>query len=279
MVNERAGGDATENRGDAIGAPGGATSIGDGSPPAGPDAAATFEGLADDLLPALIARLDSSTLGEVEVHTAEWRVRLRKAAGGTDRPAAAVSVAGTPGAAGGLAAAGHDHGVPLAHELATSGAHLVSAAGALAGGGAGAGTAAAGARGRAAVAAPHLPVPTRALAGGSAPGTAAPVHPGLVETATVHVAISPAVGFLVVRDGYGPGRAVRAGEIIGHVDCLGVPRDVTAPEDGLIARNLAEQGEAVEYGQPLFDIEPAPPQPGSPQPGSHRPASSASEGR
>jgi multidrug efflux pump subunit AcrA (membrane-fusion protein) len=83
----------------------------------------------------------------------------------------------------------------------------------------------------------------------------------------------------VVRDGYGPGRAVRAGEIIGHVDCLGVPRDVTAPEDGLIARNLAEQGEAVEYGQPLFDIEPAPPQPGSPQPGSHRPASSASEGR
>ena len=251
-VDKRTGGDATENRGDAAETPGDttesrgeATSIGGASPRAGSDAAARIEGLADDLLPALIARLESSALGELEVHTADWRVRLCKAAGGADRAAAAVSVAGTSGTPGGFAAAGHDHGVPLAHELATTGAHLASAVGA-------------------AVAAPHLPVPTRVLAGGTGPGTAA--HPGLVETATVHVAISPAVGFLVVRDGCGPGRAVRAGEVIGHVDCLGVPRDVTAPEDGVIARNLAEQGEAVEYGQPLFDIEPAPPEPAPPRP-------------
>jgi acetyl-CoA carboxylase biotin carboxyl carrier protein len=265
-VDERAGGDATE-------APGDATLTGGAPLPAGSDAAATFEGLAEDLLPALIARLESSTLGEVEVHTADWRVRLRKAAGGAGRAAAAVTVAGAPGAAGGPATAGHDHGAPFAHELAATGTHLASAAAALAGGGTGAGTAAAGSRGGAAVAAPHLPVPTRVLAGATGPGTAAPLHPGPVETATVHVAISPAVGFLVVRDGYGPGRAVRAGEVVGHVDCLGVTRDVTAPEDGVIARNLAEQGEAVEYGQPLFDIEPG--EPGHPAP----PASPEPEGR
>ncbi len=266
-VDARTGGDATENRGDAAETPGDttesrgeATSIGGASAPAGSDAAARIEGLADDLLPALIARLESSALGELEVHTADWRVRLRKAAGGADRAAAAVSVAGTSGTPGGFPAAGHDHGVPLAHELATSGVHLASAVGA-------------------AVAAPHLPVPTRVLAGGTGPGTAAPQHPGPADIGAVHVAISPAVGFLVVRDGYGPGRAVRAGEVIGHVDCLGVSRDVTAPEDGVIARNLAEQGEAVEYGQPLFDIEPAPPQPGSPQPAPPRPAAPAPEGR
>jgi acetyl-CoA carboxylase biotin carboxyl carrier protein len=233
-----------------------------------------IEGLADDLLPALIGRLESSALGELEVRTADWRVRLSRAAGGADQAAAlTVSAAGT-------SAAGTSAGT----------AHLASAVGALAAGGIGAGTAAAGSRGGAAVAAPHLPVPTRALAGGTGTGagagagTAAPGQPGSSGTAMVHVAISPAVGFLVVRDGYGPGRAVHAGEVVGQVDCLGVMRDVTAPEDGVIARNLAEQGEAVEYGQPLFDIEPGPPQPGppepgSPQPGPSRPASRAPEGR
>lgn len=40
--------------------------------------AATIDRLADDLLPALIARLDASDLGELEVRTDVWRVRLRK---------------------------------------------------------------------------------------------------------------------------------------------------------------------------------------------------------
>jgi len=273
-VDERTGGDATENRGDAAETPGDttesrgeATSIGGASPRAGSDAAARIEGLADDLLPALIGRLESSALGELEVRTADWRVRLSRAAGGADQAAAlAVSATGTSTAG-----------------TSAPTAHLASAVGALTAGGRGAGTAADGSRGVSAVAAPHLPVPTRVLAGGTGTGagtgagagagTAAPGHPGLSGTAIVHVAISPAVGFLVVRDGYGPGRVVHAGEVVGQVDCLGVMRDVTAPEDGVIARNLAEQGEAVEYGQPLFDIEPGPPQPGSPQPGPPEPGS------
>ncbi|HXQ96415.1 MAG TPA: hypothetical protein VN800_05775, partial [Candidatus Acidoferrales bacterium] len=38
----------------------------------------TISRLADDLLPALIARLDASGLGELEVRTNAWRIRLRK---------------------------------------------------------------------------------------------------------------------------------------------------------------------------------------------------------
>jgi biotin carboxyl carrier protein len=40
--------------------------------------AAALDHLADEILPALIARLDSSDLGELEVRHGGWRVRLRR---------------------------------------------------------------------------------------------------------------------------------------------------------------------------------------------------------
>ena len=58
-------------------------------------AADGLDDLTDEVLPALIARLRASRLGELEVRTADWRVRLRrdgKAAGDpVSRPAAAAS--------------------------------------------------------------------------------------------------------------------------------------------------------------------------------------------
>jgi biotin carboxyl carrier protein len=42
---------------------------------------AAISRLADDLLPALIARLASSGLGEIEVREGEWKARIRKPAG------------------------------------------------------------------------------------------------------------------------------------------------------------------------------------------------------
>jgi biotin carboxyl carrier protein len=42
------------------------------------DSASALERLADDVLPALIARLAESGLGELEVAQAGWRVRLRR---------------------------------------------------------------------------------------------------------------------------------------------------------------------------------------------------------
>jgi biotin carboxyl carrier protein len=43
---------------------------------------AAINRLADDLLPALIARLSSSGLGEIEVREGAWKARLRKPVGG-----------------------------------------------------------------------------------------------------------------------------------------------------------------------------------------------------
>ena len=44
---------------------------------------AAIDRLADDVLPALIAKLGATGLGELEVREGGWRVRLRRPAGGT----------------------------------------------------------------------------------------------------------------------------------------------------------------------------------------------------
>jgi biotin carboxyl carrier protein len=46
---------------------------------------AAISRLADDLLPALIAKLGASGLGEIEVREGEWKARLRKPAGAGER--------------------------------------------------------------------------------------------------------------------------------------------------------------------------------------------------
>jgi biotin carboxyl carrier protein len=67
---------------------------------------ASIDRLADELLPALIAKLAATSLGEIEVREGEWRVRLRRPAGATaprerrpgERERAARSGAGPSGA-------------------------------------------------------------------------------------------------------------------------------------------------------------------------------------
>lgn len=67
---------------------------------------------------------------------------------------------------------------------------------------------------------------------------------------------SPAVGYYQPREGLAVGTSVRGGDLLGHVDVLGVKRDVVVPQDGIIAAHTAQPGEAVEYGQPLARLEP-----------------------
>ena len=67
---------------------------------------------------------------------------------------------------------------------------------------------------------------------------------------------SPGVGYYQPRDGLSVGASVRAGDLLGHVDVLGVRHDVVVPENGILAVLAAEAGEAVEYGQPLARLEP-----------------------
>jgi predicted deacylase len=53
-----------------------------------------------------------------------------------------------------------------------------------------------------------------------------------------------------------PGDRVAAGQTIGVIDSLNVPISVQAPSDGAIEEVLVEEGQPVEYGQPLFVIRP-----------------------
>jgi biotin carboxyl carrier protein len=73
-----------------------------------------------------------------------------------------------------------------------------------------------------------------------------------------HLATSPGVGYFTAREGVAAGSAIRGGDVLGHVDVLGVKVEVVSPADGIVARVLADGGEAVEYGQELVRLEPSP---------------------
>jgi biotin carboxyl carrier protein len=140
---------------------------------------AAIAGLADDMLPVLIARLRASRLGELEVQTDGWRVRLRRA----PLPGATVTATAAPS----KGRVDVDAGIP------------VEASG---------------------------------------------------------IARSPGVGYFSPSRDLVIGSSVRVGDSLGAVDVLGVSQDVSAPVDGIVSRVHAEAGEAVEYGQPLADIDP-----------------------
>jgi biotin carboxyl carrier protein len=70
------------------------------------------------------------------------------------------------------------------------------------------------------------------------------------------VATSPAVGIFRVRPEIRTGARVREGERVAIVDLLGVPQDVLAPGDAVVAALFAADGDAVEYGQALIALEP-----------------------
>ena len=140
-----------------------------------PRAPDSIEALTAEVLPALIARLRASRLGEIEVRSGGWRVRLRRDPAANVRPPAARAASGSPGAE---------------VELAGS------------------------------------------------------------------VARSTAVGYFIPAPTLIVGATVQAGDLLGTVDVLGITQEVTAPADGIVAGVLAEEGQAVEYGQALVEVDP-----------------------
>lgn len=169
-----------------------ASAAGDGLP-----ARRVIAQLADDVLPTLIARLDRSRLGELEVRQDGWRIRLRRAEPNPPDGAEPVPV-------------------PRRSERRAD---------------------------RQA---------SEKQADGQADGRPQPLRP--TDRGTLTVA-SPAVGYYQPGDGLTIGNTVRAGDLLGHVDVLGVRQEVVAPDDGLLSALEAEAGEAVEYGQPLARLE------------------------
>ena len=183
---------------------------------------AAIERLASQLLPALIAKLGATGLGELEVRQDGWRVRLRRPADGVGAPirerrASGGAARSQPGHAG------HGHGpVPVeGHRPARA---------------------------------------STASTNGSSPGQPLPVGPGRSLPASVPadgpaIAVSPAVGIFRPSPDAPAGRRVRAGDRLGVVDMLGVPQEVVAPVDGIVGEQLVAGGDAVEYGQELIVIE------------------------
>jgi biotin carboxyl carrier protein len=183
---------------------------------------AAIDRLATDLLPALIAKLGATGLGELEVHQDDWRVRLRRPADGAharDRRPAGGAARTQPGHAG------HGHGpVPVeGHRPARPAVAATNGA------------------------SPGLPV----AVGPGRSGESAPAFP--VDGPAV--ATSPAVGIYRPNPDMTAGRRVRAGDRLGAVDMLGVPQPVVAPVDGIVGEQLVDGGDAVEYGQELIVIE------------------------
>lgn len=179
---------------------------------------AAIDRLSEELLPALVAKLGASGLGEIEVREGPWKIRLRRPAGAgdgsdqgrraTDRPSRPQ-----PGHAG--------HGHPpsgIEGHRPTSGRDGSS--------------------------------PVTAVGPGrhGAPSDP-PVNPNRA------VATSPAVGIFQPRPEMRPGTRVRAGDRLGFVDVLGVRQEVVSPVDGRVGATVVEGGEAVEYGQELVRLE------------------------
>jgi biotin carboxyl carrier protein len=197
---------------------------------------AAIDRLTDDLLPALVAKLGDSGLGEIEVREGAWRVRVRRPGGdgtGQTRRAGDRASRAQPGHAG--------HGHPPA-----------------------------GFEGHRSSKEPRESRESRVSAGsqtnGSTPAGLIPVGPGAERTEAPPqddapavertVATSPAVGVYQPRSDARPGSRVRAGDRLGAVDMLGIPQEVVAPIDGIVGASLVEPGQAVEYGQELVIVEP-----------------------
>ncbi len=177
--------------------------------------------LSDELLPALIAKLGATGLGELEVREGAWRVRLRRPADGS---APVTSRERRPG----------DRERPGRATAQTGVAHHPALTPV--------GPGRDGRDGR---------------DGGSARDGREPRDGRdvpLRDDGRI-VATSPAVGVFQPRAEARAGTKVRAGDRLGSVDMLGVPQEVVAPVDGVVGASLVEPGDAVEFGQELILIE------------------------
>ncbi len=111
----------------------------------------------------------------------------------------------------------------------------------------------------------HAPVqlasPTLAPAAAGAPGAAAPATAEADDN--LHVVTSPFVGTFYRAPNpespnyVEPGASVAKGDVLCIVEAMKLMNEIEADVSGTIAAILVKNAESVEYGQPLFKIEPA----------------------
>ncbi len=101
------------------------------------------------------------------------------------------------------------------------------------------------------------PIYAPAVAAGPAPAVA----PALAEVAAGHTVKSPMVGTFYRSSSPGAkayveiGAVVKEGETICIIEAMKILNEIEADKSGTITRILCDNGQAVEYGQPLFIVE------------------------
>ena len=110
-----------------------------------------------------------------------------------------------------------------------------------------------------AYAAPQMvAMPAAAPASALAPVAEAPAAP---PAPAVHAVKSPMVGTFYRCASPGAksfvelGSVVKAGETICIIEAMKILNEIEADKSGTISKILCENGEAVEYGQPMFEID------------------------
>jgi acetyl-CoA carboxylase biotin carboxyl carrier protein len=111
----------------------------------------------------------------------------------------------------------------------------------------------------AAFAAP-APVAAAPVMAAPAPVAAAPAAPAASEELAGHVVRSPMVGTFYSSPApdspvfVEPGKAVKVGDVLCIVEAMKMMNQIEADKAGTIGAILVEDGEPIEYDQPLFTI-------------------------
>jgi acetyl-CoA carboxylase biotin carboxyl carrier protein len=105
-----------------------------------------------------------------------------------------------------------------------------------------------------------MPLAAAPLAATSAPAPAAPA-PVVVEAPESHRVKSPMVGTFYRAASPGAksfveiGDSIKAGDTICIIEAMKILNEIECDKTGTVKEILCENGQAVEYGQPLFVIE------------------------
>jgi acetyl-CoA carboxylase biotin carboxyl carrier protein len=105
-----------------------------------------------------------------------------------------------------------------------------------------------------------VPLAEAARAAFAAPAAAAPQTAVATEEAGLHIVKSPLVGTFYGSSAPGsaafvaPGDHVEKGQVIGIVEAMKLMNEIESDATGEIVKCLATNGQAIEYGQPLFSV-------------------------
>ena len=98
------------------------------------------------------------------------------------------------------------------------------------------------------------------VAQAAAPAIAEVPVPVVPEPVAEHVVKSPMVGTFYRSASPGAtafvevGASIKAGETICIIEAMKILNEIEADKTGTVSKILCENGEAVEYGQPMFEI-------------------------